>query len=571
MKVLFDFARAHPWQSLLTIVCLIFAGLAEGVALTALLPLITLMTDSGSAPALGNNAVRDTILGMMQRLGIENSLGSVLLIIPAFFALKNALLLLARRQTGNTVARVVRDLRLRLVRALLQARWSYFVTHPLGAFSNAYATEAERSAKGYIAGAACVSMGIQLVVYAGIALSTSWRLTLGSAVAVCTVLLALHGLVRMARRAGLRQSNQLRLVISNLTDVLQGVKPLKAMAREDLAVPWIEEPTRRLERVWRKQVLAKEALAALQEPIFIALLFLGIFVLMQVLNYQLGEVVLLAAVLASAFNATSKLQRRYQEMVVDESAYQMLLARIHEAEGARERLHGGSEPSLRRSIELRHVAFDHGRTPLFSDLSLEIRAGEITALVGPSGAGKTSVADLVTGISEPSSGEILIDGTPLSDIDLTRWRQRIGYVPQEPFLLHETIALNVSLGDPEISRVDVERALRAAHAWEFVEPMPQGMDTFAGERGSSLSGGQRQRISIARAIVHRPWLLVLDEATTALDPESEGAVWQTMKELRGGTTILAISHQQALMDVADRVYRIESGNAQRLDAKEAGD
>jgi ATP-binding cassette subfamily C protein len=237
------------------------------------------------------------------------------------------------------------------------------------------------------------------------------------------------------------------------------------------------------------------------------------------------------------------------------------MERIEEAEAARERLHSGDDPSLRQGIELRHVAFDHGRTPLFQDLSLEIPAGEITALVGPSGAGKTSIADLVAGIVEPRSGDVLLDGVPLAQIDLTHWRQQIGYVPQEPFLLHESIALNVSLGDPQISRADVERALRAAHAWEFVEPLPQGLDTMVGERGASLSGGQRQRVSIARALVHRPWLLVLDEATAALDPESEAAVWQAMKELRGGTTILAISHQQALMEVADRVYRIDNGVA----------
>jgi ATP-binding cassette subfamily C protein len=566
LRVLIDFARAKPWHSLATIVCMIFAGLAEGIALSALLPLISLMQNSEAADPSAQSGLGRTFLGVMERVGIEPSLGSMLLVIPTFFALKNGLLLLARRQNGYAVARVVRDLRLRLVRALFQARWSYFVTHPLGSFSNAYATESERSAKGYIAGVSCVSMAIQLVVYATIAISTSWKLTLGGAVAGGSVLFALHGLVRMARRAGLRQSHQLRLVLSSLVDVLQGVKPLKAMAREDLAMPWIEGPTLRLERVWRKQVLAKEALAALQEPIFVALLCAGIFVLVRAFHLELNQVVLLAAVLGFAFTATSKLQRRYQEMVVDESAYLMLLERIREAEAARERLHGGDEPSLRHAIELRHVAFDHGRTPLFDDLSLEIRAGEITALVGASGAGKTSVADLVGGISEPRSGEVLIDGKPLAQVDLTRWRQRIGYVPQEPFLLHESIALNVSLGDPEISRADVERALRAAHAWEFVEPMPQGMDTLVGERGSSLSGGQRQRVSIARAIVHRPWLLILDEATTALDPESESAVWQAMKELRGHTTILAISHQHALLDVADRVYRIQDGVAETIDA-----
>jgi ATP-binding cassette subfamily C protein len=266
----------------------------------------------------------------------------------------------------------------------------------------------------------------------------------------------------------------------------------------------------------------------------------------------------------SAFGATSKLQRRYQELAIDESAYLLLIGRIEDAERERERLHSGDEPSLRRGIELRHVSFSHGREPVLEDLSLEIPAGEVTALVGPSGSGKTSIADLVVGLSDPGAGQVLVDGRDLASIDLTKWRQRIGYVPQDPFLLHDSIATNVSLGDPDLAPADVERALRAAHAWEFVERLPEGMQTWVGERGSSLSGGQRQRIAIARAIVHRPWLLVLDEATTALDPESEAAVWQAMKELRGHVTILAISHQQALLQVADRVYRIQNGRAESI-------
>jgi ATP-binding cassette subfamily C protein len=182
-------------------------------------------------------------------------------------------------------------------------------------------------------------------------------------------------------------------------------------------------------------------------------------------------------------------------------------------------------------------------------------------MTGPSGSGKTTIVDLVVGLIEPDAGDVLIDGERLTDIELSEWRQHIGYVPQEMFLLHETIAMNVALGDPDVSREDLIRALKDANAWDFVAAMPEGIDTIVGERGSALSGGQRQRISIARALLHQPWLLVLDEATTALDPESEAAVWDAVEGLRGKTAVLAISHQPALLHVADRVYRIEKGQA----------
>ena len=135
----------------------------------------------------------------------------------------------------------------------------------------------------------------------------------------------------------------------------------------------------------------------------------------------------------------------------------------------------------------------------------------------------------------------------------------IGYVPQENLLLHDTIARNVTLGDPELGPADIEYALRAAGAWPFVEGLPDGIRTVAGERGARFSGGQRQRIMIARALAHRPRLLILDEATASLDPATEAAVCESLAGLHGQVTILAISHQRALVEAADRVYRLEKG------------
>jgi ATP-binding cassette subfamily C protein len=146
----------------------------------------------------------------------------------------------------------------------------------------------------------------------------------------------------------------------------------------------------------------------------------------------------------------------------------------------------------------------------------------------------------------------------LEKIDLKKWRRMIGYVPQETLLLHDSILMNVALGDKDLAGKDVEDALKAAGAWEFISNQPQGMYTVVGERGQKLSGGQRQRIAIARALVHKPKLLILDEATTALDPVNEAAICETLRKLSGNITILAISHQPALMKVADQVYRLQN-------------
>jgi ATP-binding cassette subfamily C protein len=251
-----------------------------------------------------------------------------------------------------------------------------------------------------------------------------------------------------------------------------------------------------------------------------------------------------------------------------ESAFWSIREIIRECEAIREVSTGHEHATLERSIVVDSVSLAYAEKDVLRNVSLEIPAGRITVLVGPSGAGKTSIVDLVTGLVRPRDGAVRIDDLPLEAADLEGWRRCIGYVPQETLLLHESVRVNITLGDQAYGDRDVEDALRAAGAWDFVSALPEGIDTPVGERGTRLSGGQRQRIAIARALVHRPQLLILDEATANLDPDSAAAITATMRKLRGSVTVLAVSHQHALLEAADVVYRIEGGRARKLDSPE---
>ena len=267
----------------------------------------------------------------------------------------------------------------------------------------------------------------------------------------------------------------------------------------------------------------------------------------------------------------------YQTVVTAEHAYWSYDSKLQRAVEEKEAAFGNQRPFLQNSIHLQGISFAYTDRWILKDAEFDFPANSFTAIVGPSGIGKTTVVDLVTGLLRPDEGQVFIDDIPLAEIDLRHWRQMIGYVPQETMLMHDSVFINVTLGDEKLKAEDVEGSLRAAGAWEFVQNLPDGMFTLVGERGHKLSGGQRQRIAIARALVHRPKLLILDEATTALDPQNEAAICETIRKLRGELTILAISHQPAILRAAERAYRLEDGkgilvpdllkdNTEKLDA-----
>jgi ATP-binding cassette subfamily C protein len=291
----------------------------------------------------------------------------------------------------------------------------------------------------------------------------------------------------------------------------------------------------------------------------------GLFFMLVYWKMELPSIIVLILLASKLLKQLNKVQTQYQEMVILESAYWSLKDSTDAMKLEREILTGSREPELKKSIRLDHVSFDYDDHNVLQDVSLVFPAGHISAILGPSGSGKTTIVDLVTGLLRPQEGEVWIDEAPLAGLDLKRWRYKIGYVPQETILLHDTVLNNVTLGDPGLSEADAQEALRAAGAWEFVNTMPLGIRSIVGERGGKLSGGQRQRIAIARALVHKPKLLILDEATSGLDPESEAAVCDTLQQLRGELTILVISHQSALVEIADKAYRIQDGKILQLE------
>jgi subfamily B ATP-binding cassette protein MsbA len=227
---------------------------------------------------------------------------------------------------------------------------------------------------------------------------------------------------------------------------------------------------------------------------------------------------------------------------------------IQDRPGAREL------PRHCKSIEFRDMSFFYqSGVPVLKEISFRINAGEMIAFVGSTGAGKSTLLELVPRFYDVTEGSVTIDGVDVREVTLDSLRRQIATVSQEVLLFHDTIANNIRYGDPTRTMEEVIEAARAAHAHQFITAQPQGYDSVVGDRGTLLSGGQRQRIAIARAILTNPSILILDEAASALDAESERYVEEAIARLRGGRTILVAAHRLSTIKAADRIYVLEDG------------
>lgn len=550
------FLRAYPARALLLILLLVLSGLSEAVGIAMLLPLLEL-----AAPAQGaRSGLSSVVSNMLASIGLSPRLGVLLSLVVAGMLMKGIFRLLAMKQAGYTVAHVASDMRLALIRALMRTHWSYFVSQPAGRLASAIGYEASRAASSYQHICALLASTIQVLVYAAVAFLVSWKVALLGIGAGAIVIGVLTPLIRISREAGYQQTQLLQSLLSRLMDALQGIKPIKAMAREQHLQPLLERETREINRAQARQVLAAEAMFSAQEPILVVLMAAALYIVLTIGQESMAAIMVMAFLFYRLAGRVSVLQSDYQAISAGEGSFWSMRQAIDTAEQQQERADGSRRsPTLQHGITLRSVSFSYGDRPVLIDVSMVLPAGRFVALIGPSGAGKTTIADLIVGLYAPKTGSIMIDDICLDAVDLSTWRQTIGYVPQEMFLFHDTVFHNVTLGDPRIGRAAVEEALQSAGAWDFVSELPHGVETVLGERGATLSVGQRQRISIARALAREPRLLILDEVTASLDPAMEMAICDTLRGLRDQITVLAISHQPLLVELADIVYQLEGG------------
>jgi ATP-binding cassette subfamily C protein len=559
--MLWLFARSYPGRSARALLAVTVASMFEGLGMSMLLSMLMLSTSNTGATPSGPQRMA---MRAVEYLGITPTSGHLLLVASVLIAMRGVMSLLANRQVGYAVARIATDLRLQLIRATMGARWGHYLDQSVGGLSNAIATQAQFASEAFQLGAEMAAMTVTSIVYLLVAFSISVEAGIGAAIAGAVLVLSLRVLINTSRRAGQRQTVLQTSLLTLIAAQFSAAKPLKAMAREDHVDALLTDETKQLERALRQQVISREALSASQEPILTILVGIGFFLGTTALHLEMAELVVMLFMLARVVSFLSKSQKAYQQVVVRESAYWAMAQAIDAAHAQREPPGGDKIVQLTRQVEFQSVDYAHdGKQPILRDVSFTIPARGLTLIVGPSGSGKTTLLDLIVRLREPQAGRILVDGIPLPELVLRNWRRQIGYVPQESVMVDESVAHNLTLGE-DIPEDRIRAALAAADALQFVEAMPDGLATRVGEGGSRLSGGQRQRLAIARALIHEPRLLILDEATSNLDPEAQEAIVETVAHLKSQVAVLAVAHQEKMVRVADQVLRLAGGRLETI-------
>ncbi len=556
---LFDQAGKRAYFA---IVVLIAVGLTQGVGLLMLIPFLQLIGIGDSAPtgivAIIGNAWNFT--------GLPLSLPVVLVVYiatVAVYAVTQQWSTILNSKLSHAFTRKLRD---DLFKAMVRVQWLRFIQIRGSDINHVMTSNLTTIDNGTYGLFALISGIFVVLVHIGIAMMLSFPLTCVAIVCSGALLLVLRPLNRRSYALGEEWRQTMAALFGVLMDHLAGMKIAKSFGAEDRHIRSFCALSGNLEQQANRYAGILSSTSMYYEIGGVITVAVFFFTGVQIFQIPAARLLIMVFLFASLVPQFSWMQRTWQGILNMLPAYKAVLQ-------MKEKFCAAEEPlalsevkpiELERGIEFQNVSFGYNKEDrdfVIRGLELLIRSKETTVVLGPSGGGKSTFADLLIGLLTPDKGQILIDGKQLEGNLLHSWRKSVGYVPQESLLFHETLRDNMLWASPESSEEDIWESLRLAAAADFVMALPEGLNTIVGDRGVRLSGGQRQRIALARALLRKPTLLLLDEATSNLDAENEQRIIQALQELRGTMTVVFISHRQSAVQCADRVVQIEEGRA----------
>jgi ATP-binding cassette, subfamily C, bacterial len=560
-------ARIGGRRTWIALIFLILGSLTEGISILLLIPLLHLIgkSDQDFAIKLPDNPLLRWLVpdGTLE-------LATVLCLLVGLVALQAGF----NRFKSVYMARLLYDfvnrLRMDLFESIGKARWGIFARTRSSDLDHALTGDIDRVQAAAFSLLMLAQTAVLLAGYLVVSLFISPVMTAFAIVIGVLVFVALQPFRARATAYGRVLTANRQDQYRTVSEFLGGIKVAKSLNVEASYFAQLRATLEKMKADNINFVRNSTIGTALFQVASVVGLSLFIYIALTRFHLSLAEIVVLLLVFMRIAPRFMDMQTQAQQLLINLPAYASMQSLQTRFDAERESAGGeavqGARLTLDIGLNIRDVSLtygDHtdsaGGTPVVSGVTFGLPAGKVTALIGPSGSGKSTIADMLLGLLEPTQGVILADGVEIGASNRRSWRDQVAYVPQDVFLLHDTIAANLRLAAPQASDEELWVALRAAHAADFVERLELRLGTVVGDRGIRLSGGERQRIALARALLRKPSLLILDEATSALDWQNQSLIARSIDGLRGTMTILTIAHRPSMIAFADWVVALENG------------
>ena len=537
---------------------ILVAAFVEGLGIGFLVPLLESINEQGDLTAQSQVSVYlSEFYGL---LGLSFSLSTIMVGAFALFLVQALLRYLAGTRTTLIAGQFNAKIRAQIFAGLVWADLDYHHRRKGGDFVNSLINECNRFQGAFLHSMRLITALFEAAIYLALAIYLSWQLVLAALTLISGIMVFVKSEFTRASRYGGNLTDANKLLSTTAMERLSGIRILKAFNLETLSSNTFKGHAYELLRVSYAVAKSQARLDGLFRIGMLGGLLVSLYVAVTFLDMSIPVLMTFVFILYRFYPKVGAINKAFHQLTFSISGVDNVMTLIRETESPSIQSGTKVQSRLEDGIRFEQLVFGYdGQAPVLKDVNFSFKAGETTAVVGSSGAGKTTVVNLVMRFYDPSAGNVLVDGTDLKELDLTAWRSSIALVNQDIFLFNDTVNSNIAMGKLGATHEEIVEASKRAYADEFIGGLPDGYETVIGDRGVRLSGGQRQRIALARAIVRDPQILILDEATSELDSRSEQLIRQAVEELAVTRTVITVAHRLSTIRHADKIVVLDEG------------